>query len=255
MYTMISAIFLLFVQATVAQQVEIPIAVTNTVNDQTKSYVITVAANPKATVDLDTVLGEREIPSLPPPAGVFIVYSIPPSKDYMWLSPIDIRPLEVGKQHLVEYTIGMTWNAGKINVTWGPIPALIDSAYIVDVVSDFPNNFIKVKLEPGKSYETINTAITKLKVLVWYNATSLNVNEEVSGISVYPVPCTDKIFVSGASQGAMFNVIDVSGAVISSGQISQEQQVVSTTQLAPGMYLLRVYDSNGIVYLRKFIRQ
>ncbi|MFO0005027.1 MAG: T9SS type A sorting domain-containing protein, partial [bacterium] len=86
-------------------------------------------------------------------------------------------------------------------------------------------------------------------------ATSLNVNEEVSGISVYPVPCTDKIFVSGASQGAMFNVIDVSGAVISSGQIRQEMQAVSTTQLPSGMYLLRVFNNDGIVYLRKFLRQ
>ena len=220
-----------------------------------KSCVITVAANPKATVELDTSLGEREIPSLPPPAGVFIVYSIPPSKDYMWLSPIDIRPLELGKQQLVEYTIGMTWNAGKINVSWGPIPSLIDSAYIVDVVSDFPNNFIKVKLEPGKSYETINTAITKLKVLVWYNATTLNIHEETSGILVYPVPCTDRIIVSGAPTGGLFNIIDVSGAVISSGVISQDQQEVSTAQLPIGMYLLRVYTDGGTAYLRKFIRQ
>ena len=166
MYTKFAVILMLAVQVSVSQQVEIPIAVTNTVLDQQKSYVITVAANPKGTVELDTALGELEIPSLPPPAGVFIVYSIPPSKDFMWLSPIDIRPLELGKQRLVEYTIGMTWNAGKINVSWGPIPTLVDSAYIVDVVSDFPNNFIKVKLEPGKSYETINTAITKLNVLV-----------------------------------------------------------------------------------------
>ncbi|MEY2719932.1 MAG: Secretion system C-terminal sorting domain [Bacteroidota bacterium] len=255
MYTKFAVILMLAVQVSVSQQVEIPIAVTNTVLDQQKSYVITVAANPKGTVELDTALGELEIPSLPPPAGVFIVYSIPPSKDFMWLSPIDIRPLELGKQHLVEYTIGMTWNAGKINVSWGPIPTLVDSAYIVDVVSDFPNNFIKVKLEPGKSYETINTAITKLKVLVWYNATSLSVQEQTSDIQVYPVPCADEIIVSNAPDGALFDVIDVSGAVISSGQIRQEMQAVSTTQLPSGMYLLRVFNNDGIVYLRKFLRQ
>ena len=239
----------------VAQRVEIPIAVTNTIADQSKSQIITVAAHPKATDDLDTALGEKEIPSLPPPAGVFIVYSIPPSPEYMWLSPLDIRKLEVGKQHLVEYMIGMTWNAGKIDITWGPISNLIDSAYIVDVVSDFPNNFIKVKLEPGKSYSTINTAITKLKVLVWYNATSLSVLEANPSLNVFPTPCDDELVIEGAGIGAQFDVADVAGSVILSGAVDQQRQRISTAHLSAGLYTLRVREQDGSLTTKKLLRR
>lgn len=251
-----SAVFFVLLSCiSLAQQVEIPIAVTNTVNDQTKSYVITVAANPKGSVELDTALGEREIPSLPPPAGVFIVYSIPPSTEYMWLSPIDIRKLEVGKQHLVEYTIGMTWNAGKIDVSWGPIPTLIDSAYLVDVVSDFPNNFIKVKLEQGKTYSTINTAITKLKVLVWYNATSLNVAEETSKLAVYPIPFNDEFIIDGVQSGTHFDLVDVSGSVIFHGVVENDKHVVSASTLPVGLYVLQLRNADGSITSKKLLRR
>jgi hypothetical protein len=249
------AALMLCVCTAAAQRVEIPIAVTNTVADQSKSQTITVAAHPQGTVDLDSALGEKEIPSLPPPAGVFIVYSIPPSSEYLWLSPIDIRKLEIGKQHLVEYTIGMTWNAGKIDITWGPIPNLIDSAYIVDVVSDFPNNFIKVKLEPGKSYSTINTAIAKLKVLVWYNATSLSVLESNPLLSVYPTPFDDDFIIEGAGVGAQFDVMDVAGSVIFAGVVDQQRQRISAQHLSTGLYTLRVRELDGSLTTKKLLRR
>lgn len=246
---------MLYACASFAQRADIPIAVTNTVGDQSKTYTITVAAHPNGTNDLDTVLGEKEIPSLPPPAGVFIVYSIPPSTDYMWLSPIDIRKLEIGKQQLVEYTIGMTWNAGKIDLTWGPIPNLVDSAYIVDVVSDFPNNFIKVKLEPGKSYSTINTAITKLKVLVWYNATSLSVLESNPTLRIFPTPCDDELVIEGAGIGAQFEVVDVAGSVIFSGAVEHQRQRMSTAHLSAGLYTLHVRERDGSMTTKKLLRR
>ena len=250
-------IALLFVTSLVAtaQQVAIPIAISNTVNDQTKTAVLTLAAHPNGTNELDTALGEREIPTLPPPAGVFIVYSIPPSSEFLWLSPLDVRKLEIGKQHLVEYTIGMTWNAGKLDISWGPIPSLVDSAYLVDVVSDFPDNFIKVKLEPNKSYSTINTAITKLKLLVWYNATSLNVAEVDQAIRLYPIPCDEELVIEGATIGSHFNIVDVSGSVISTGTVDHERQLIRTEALSTGMYMLQMHNLDGTVETRKLLRR
>lgn len=249
------AFLVLFSLTANAQQVEMPIAIANTVNDQTKTAVLTLAANPRGTNDLDTALGEREIPTLPPPAGVFIAYTIPPSSEYLWLSPLDVRKLEIGKQHLVEYTIGMTWNAGKLDISWGPIPTLVDSAYLVDVVSDFPDNFIKVKLEPNKSYSTINTAITKLKLLVWYNGTSLNVKEDASSLTLYPIPFDNELFIEGATIGSHFNVVDVSGSVIFAGMIEQQRQMISTATLPAGMYVLQLHNLDGSVETRKLLRR
>lgn len=238
-----------------AQQVSIPLAISNTVNEQTKTAVLTLAAHPNGTNELDTALGEREIPTLPPPAGVFIAYTIPPSSEFLWLSPLDVRKLEIGQQHRVEYTIGMTWNAGKLDISWGPIPSLVDSAYIIDVVSDFPDNFIKVKLEPNKSYSTINTAITKLKLLVWYNATSLDVTDEASSLRLYPIPFGDELIIDGATIGSHFNVVDVSGSVIFTGTVDQQQQILHTAALPTGMYVLQLRDLDGNVITRKLLRR
>ena len=238
-----------------AQRIEIPLGFVNTVGDQSKTYGITVAAHPQGSNELDSALGEKEIPSLPPPAGVFIVYSIPPSAEYMWLSPIDVRKLEIGKQHMVEYTIGMTWNAGKLDVSWGPIPNLIDSAYLVDVVSDFPNNFIKVKLEPGKSYSTINTAITKLKVMVWYNATSLSVQNAEEEFKLYPNPFDEQFMIDGASVGASYDIVNVAGTTVASGVVERTRHVVSTADVAPGLYILRLRGTDGSVTMKKLLRK
>lgn len=239
-----------------AQMVKIPFAVKNTVGDKSTTYGMTLAADPQATVGLDTALGEREIPSLPPPAGVFVVYSIPPSEEYMWLSPIDIRPLEVGKQHLTEYTIGMTWNAGSIEVSWGQLPSLVDSAYIVDIVSDWPNNFIKVKLEQNKTYSTINTAITKLKVLVWYNATSLGVTETTNeNVDIYPNPTTDVITIAGVSGGLQYHVYDIAGSLQVQGTTSDEVSSIPTSQLLPGVYSIQVADGQGWNTIRSFVKR
>jgi hypothetical protein len=255
MKLVITLLFLSSMVAAAQQPVAIPIAITNTLNDQPKTVVLTLAAHINATNDLDTALGEREIPSLPPPAGVFIAYTIPPSTEYLWLSPLDVRKLEIGKQHLVEYTIGMTWNAGKLDISWGMIPSLVDSAYLVDVVSDFPDNFIKVKLEPNKTYSTINTAITKLKLLVWYNATSLNVTEDVSPVSLYPNPFEDELILEGANLGSHFNVVDVSGSVIFTGIIDQQRQMIRTAELPTGMYALQLQNIDGSVVTRKLLRR
>jgi hypothetical protein len=230
-------------------------AVTNTVGGTPKIAGITVAAHPDASAELDTALGEREIPSLPPPAGVFIVYSIPPSTEYMWLSPLDIRKLRPGK-HLEEYTIGMTWNAGSIEVSWGALPAMVDSAYLVDVISDFPNNFIKVKLEPNKTYTTNNTAITKLKVMVWYNSPPSSVlYDYADAIRVYPTPCDDEMFVRGVADNASFEIFDINGERQMHGPINGSDQSISTALLLPGAYVLRVKNMQGLFHTTTILRR
>lgn len=134
-----------------AQTVEFPISFINVSPAGNKGQMFTFAAHPLATAEVDTALGEREIPSIPPPAGVFIVYTIPPSTEYLWLSPKDIRQMKPGIRFREDYDVNILWTGGTLDITWDyPMPELIDSAYLVDAFTDFPNNFVKVKIGPER---------------------------------------------------------------------------------------------------------
>ncbi|MFM8772064.1 MAG: hypothetical protein ACKOE4_08640, partial [Candidatus Kapaibacterium sp.] len=141
----ISVIFTYFAVCVPAQTwlkrgVEVPFTFRNILPTKTSAFGFTAAANIYGTVDIDTLLKEQEIPSLPPPAGVFIVYSVPPTPDYKWISPMDIRPLTEGKQYVEIYEIGVTWNGGTLEIERGQgyLNEYVDSVYVTDVITDFP---------------------------------------------------------------------------------------------------------------------
>lgn len=247
----------LFVVATVtAQQVAIPLTFKNILPSQTVRFGFTVAAHPKGTSDLDTALGEQEIPSLPPPAGVFIVYSVPPTPDYKWISPIDIRFLEEGKKSLVVYELGITWNGGRLDIEWDALSPSVDSAYITDAITDFPDNFIKKKLEPGQSYSTTNSAITKLKVLVWYNGTTTTVSEQrqIGTVFPYPQPNGGMLHLRGVENESRLEIIDATGRVRKAINAVSEDSVIDLTDLEVGAYATRVVGPTGTVCTSMIVR-
>lgn len=240
-----------------AQTVEFPISFINVSPAGNKGQMFTFAAHPLATAEVDTALGEREIPSIPPPAGVFIVYTVPPSSEYLWLSPKDIRQMKPGVRFREDYDVNILWTGGRLDVTWDrPMPELIDSAYLVDALTDFPDNFIKVKIGPGTSYSTDNSAITRLKVLVWYNGTTTNVEEDhKTSFTVYPNPSTNHVTINGVRSGSAIAMIDMSGEVVSEQKSSTEDLTFDMSTLVPGVYGLRVVAPDGNITFRTIVRQ
>jgi hypothetical protein len=231
-----------------AQTVQIPLSFANVLPTGLSTYTFSVGAHPAATVGVDSALKEQEIPSLPPPAGVFIVYSVPPTPDFIWLSPRDIRPLKVGDKQLVTYEIGVTWNGGRLEIGWGQMPKFVDSAYITDVITDFPDNFIKQKLLPGVVYSTTNSAVTKLKVLVWYDATefsSVDVSSSMLHMNVYPNPSDGFVRVKGAEQGSTLVVRDMTGKVCSNAVVESSEHAMDLSGVAPGIYSMSITDPQG----------
>lgn len=231
-----------------AQTVQIPLSFANVLPTGLSTYTFSVGAHPAATIGVDSALKEQEIPSLPPPAGVFIVYSVPPTPDFIWLSPRDIRPLIVGQKQLITYEIGVTWNGGRLEIGWGLMPKFVDSAYITDVITDFPDNFIKQKLLPGVVYTTTNSAITKLKVLVWYDATeysSVDASTSISHLSVYPNPSDGLVRLKGAEQGSTVVVRDMTGKVCTEAVLDSSEHNIDLTTFGPGVYSMSVSDGQG----------
>jgi hypothetical protein len=252
---LMASLFAVFTSS--AQMVEIPLTFKNVLPTQTATFGFTVAAHPNGTIDIDTALGEQEIPSLPPPAGVFIVYSVPPTTDYKWISPRDIRFLEVGTSSLVVYELGITWNGGRLDIEWGALPSTIDSAYITDVITDFPDNFIKKKLEPGQSYSTSNSAITKLKVLVWYNGTTSSINDQrpIGSVYPYPQPNDGTMRLRGAEVDSRVEIFDATGRSRKAISAVSDDSVIDLTDLEVGVYATKIVGPSGMVRTSMIVRR
>ncbi|MBC8125119.1 MAG: T9SS type A sorting domain-containing protein [Candidatus Kapabacteria bacterium] len=240
-----------------AQMVEFPMTFVNVTPDGSKSFTFMFAAHPQGTPEVDTALGEREIPSIPPPAGVYFVYTVPPSADYLWISPKDIRRLKPNVQFREDYDVNVLWDGGRLNVTWrNTFPVQVDSAYLTDALTDFPNNFIKVKIVPGASFSTDNSAITRMKVLVWYNSTITSVAEDVGPqLHVYPNPTSDIVYLDGLVEGSSLSVMNTQGLLFEQRNITSTDNTIDLSNAAIGLYVVRVTLPNGNVIHRSIVRR
>lgn len=265
MKTSVISVMLACLTATVSAQswwergVEVPFTFRNVLPAKTSSFGFTAAANIHGTVDIDTILKELEIPSLPPPAGVFIVYSVPPTPDYKWISPIDIRPLMEGKQYVETYELGVTWNGGTLEIERGQgyLNGYVDSVYITDVITDFPNNFIKKKMDVGTVFSTSNSAITKLRVMVWYDARVVSAPSDPakSAPLLYPHPVETALWVKGAQNGSTIRILDVTGRTRQIIDTISDVAGIDVSTLETGTYLAVITEPRGAVHSSMFIRR
>ncbi len=239
--------------------VEVPFTFRNVLPTKTSAFGFTAAANIYGTVDIDTILKEQEIPSLPPPAGVFIVYSVPPTPDYKWISPIDIRPLTEGKQYVEIYEIGVTWNGGTLEIERGQgyRNGYVDSVYITDVITDFPDNFIKKKMDVGTVFTTSNSAITKLRIRVWYDARVVSTPPDFTTDSprLFPQPAESILWVKGAKNGSSIRILDVTGRTRQIVDNLADVESIDLSSLDAGMYLAVISEPQGAVHSSMFLRR
>jgi|AntRauTorckE5430_2_1112549.scaffolds.fasta_scaffold00471_9 hypothetical protein len=78
------------------------------------------------------------------------------------------------------------------------------------------------------------------------------VSFEREGLTAYPNPVANRLFLSGASETSRTTILDLNGRVLSSKLISGDG--IATDNLAPGTYLLRVENATGTETLR-FVKQ
>jgi hypothetical protein len=71
-----------------------------------------------------------------------------------------------------------------------------------------------------------------------------NLNEvNNSAISVYPNPANDFVQILGAA-GTEYRVMNLNGQVMTQGTVASDRDVVSTSELASGLYILNVAGEN-----------
>ena len=141
-------------------------------NNQGASQIVTFGLNPDATTNIDTALGENELPPLPP-QGIFDARFISSELQQVELgqgSYMDLRPGDVSTSGQVEYELRYQSNSGdSIIISWNLPDSIIGS--LEDI---FGGSMIKQKISGGGELLVDNPSIfDKLKLKIQYKALAL----------------------------------------------------------------------------------
>ncbi len=88
---------------------------------------------------------------------------------------------------------------------------------------------------------TLSDSLVRLDVKLKRNGVSLfEPQEGVSPISLYPNPCTEKLFVRSALQGE-YEIVGSLGVVLQKGKFESGETTIDTSRLPSGVYALRIH--------------
>ncbi|NQW30573.1 MAG: T9SS type A sorting domain-containing protein [Ignavibacteria bacterium] len=245
--------------SSVAQRIDVPLQFLNVTPDGTKEFAFTVAAHPNASDSVDAGLNEIEIPPIPLPGSVFYVWAVAPVAETIWLSPLEIRKHSGGLPTRVDYNLRVNWTGGVLEVLRPlELPKEVDSVYIVDGYSDYPNNFLSVKLGNGVKMSTDNPALDRFTILVWFNGKTSGVTDEIEnqGVQVFPNPVNDYLFVKQIVKNTeMIAVYYMDGRLAFSQKVGVDFVGLDTSLLAPGLYQVRTFDAHKVTGFYSFVKQ
>jgi hypothetical protein len=141
----------------------------------------------------------------------------------------------------------VNWDGGTLKWTWlTPLPELVDSAWIVDGYTDYPDNVAKAKLVPGSSLDVSNPSLKKFRLLVWYNTTTLAVAESPTAqCIVAPQPCREYFAVRSEAPIRSYTLYDMQGMVVEGGMAQGLEIRQPVAHLAPSTYVLELSLENG----------
>ncbi len=236
----------------VAQRIQLPLKATLTLASS-QSFTFLCAADPAATDSVDSQFNEVEIPDLPLPGDVFYVWTVAPTMPPIWLSPTDVRGYEEDVPTLIEYDLRVNWSGGTLTIAWDNVlPAGVDSAYIVDGFTTFPDNILSQKLVPGSSLVTNNPAIDRFKVLMWVSGSAVSVAETpmaspMATPIVYPNPATDLVSLSELSGGsAEICIVDPTGRVVHREFTTAQAVELQLHDVPAGIYRISIVTPTGV---------
>ncbi len=256
----IATLCLLLSQAS-AQRADIPITATQISPVATNTRTFNFSADVRATIGKDSALGEKEIPTIPPPSDIFYLWTVVRTPEEVWLSPLDIRKLRTEK-YVEEYNLRAEWQGDTLRFALqSGLPAFVDSVYLVDDYTTWPNNVVKFKMESGQRYSVTNPSIIKFVLRVYYDGTTLNVyDSDITDreLLIAPNPLnSDVLTVRDLSVDAStLDVFDVRGVLCASFDVTGGfAEGLSVGHLPGGAYVLVERRFNGSMRRCMFIRQ
>ena len=94
--------------------------------------------------------------------------------------------------------------------------------------------------------------IYDIPVKVVAQETGVEETEEVE-ISIYPNPANDYVVCNGVPSGSTLSIITMSGAEVMNAKVYDAQQTINIAGLANGLYIVRIYGSEGNIYTGKLV--
>jgi PKD repeat protein len=82
--------------------------------------------------------------------------------------------------------------------------------------------------------------------------------EEAANLAfqVFPNPFNETISISvDADDNTRFEIVSIDGKLVQSGQINNQVNTISTSELGAGIYMLNVIDNNGRKFVQKIVKQ
>jgi hypothetical protein len=73
---------------------------------------------------------------------------------------------------------------------------------------------------------------------------------------VFPNPFNENIMISiDSDENRRFEIVSIDGKLVQSGQINNQLNTISTSELGAGIYMLNVIDNNGRRFVQKIVKQ
>ncbi len=94
-----------------------------------------------------------------------------------------------------------------------------------------------------------------IPVRVEVEATGVEEEFDASQVSVYPNPATNYVVCSGVPSGSEVSIISMSGVEMIRTQIYGTSETVNVANLANGLYIVRIYSEEGIIYTGKLVKR
>lgn len=250
---LVSAILVLACsQVLYAQRVSLPLKISHNSPVSTREFSFTVGFDRIGTYGVDTILKERDIPTLPLPGSVFYVYTVIDTGEVLWMSPLDLRRLRTTAVYVDTFDMRVQWNGAdgdtlRFALQLVDLPRGIDSVWIHDRGSPWPNNFFRQKLTGNQNVVVTNPALDRFTVRVWVNGVLLSSPEEAPlPLSIRPHPIVDQLrIVDLPPESRSVTITDMSGRFLGAYAADDVSAGVDVSGLPEGPLSVSVVDANG----------
>lgn len=85
--------------------------------------------------------------------------------------------------------------------------------------------------------------------------TGLEENSGNPGFGIYPNPAQNELYLSGQLRGKQLTLNDLQGRIVMQQQISENESKVNIEQVPQGVYVLRLLEEGGAVFVNKLLIQ
>ncbi|MFH1051320.1 MAG: T9SS type A sorting domain-containing protein [bacterium] len=209
-----------------------------------------------ATNNVDTALGERMLPEMPPPGDIYVIFFITDSSDMKrYQSYVDFRPIPEETQFLKYYRFKVENLSTSYTISWSKIGNYIDSAFVRDIVN---GSYVNVDMKAQESFYVENFGMDQFNIVVYYNKNYVDVNENSNNnvkenVALYPNPVSSELKFFCDGEHKKYKLLNSAGIEIL-GAETKVQNSIDMTSYSPGLYFLYVEDDNGLITVKKFIK-